>query len=166
MARVNPAFTLYRLSTAGILVANRAPTEEMTVSFEGSTLVDWTAFQKARTELGAQFVRILGYFREDGVKSLGEIEEAMRAHNAAALVTPAHKLKGDARGFGATPLSDLAEAIEMIARDCMENRDTPEEALPHVIDLRPLFEKTLVLLEREANPLVARRPVGSGGRPA
>lgn len=136
------------------------------MSFEGSTLVDWTAFQKARTELGAQFVRILGYFREDGIKSLGEIEEAMRAHNATALVNPAHKLKGDARSFGATPLSDLAEAIEVIARDCMENRDTPDEALQHVIDLRPLFEQTLLLLEREANPLVARRPTGLGGRPA
>lgn len=135
------------------------------MSFEGSTLVDWTAYHRARNELGVQFVRILGYFREDGVKALAEIEAAMRVQNAAALVTPAHKLKGDARGFGATPLSDLAEQIEFIARDCMENRDTPDEALQHVVDLRPLFEKTLALLEREANPLVERRVSGPGQRP-
>ena len=48
------------------------------VAFE-EHLVDWTAFAQARSELGAGFVRILGYFREDGVKSVAAIEEAMRA---------------------------------------------------------------------------------------
>ncbi len=37
-----------------------------TLSFEGSTLVDWPAFFATRAELGTGFVRILGYFREDG----------------------------------------------------------------------------------------------------
>ena len=67
---------------------------------------------------------------------------------------PAHTLKGESRQFGAEPLADLAEAIETIARDCVETRDTPDEALEHVVQLRPLFEETLTLLEREANPLV------------
>ncbi|MEG3125630.1 Hpt domain-containing protein [Sphingomonas sp. GB1N7] len=138
----------------------------MTVSFEGSTLVDWAAYQRSRSELGAGFVRILGYFREDGVKSVAAIETAMRANNAAALVIPAHTLKGEARQFGAEPLGMLAETIETIARDCVENHDTPEEALEHVVQLSPLFQQTLALLEREANPLVARRPsVGFGRRP-
>ncbi|MDB5675891.1 MAG: histidine phosphotransferase, partial [Sphingomonas bacterium] len=39
------------------------------MSIDESDLVDWTAFARARSELGAGFVRILGYFREDGVKS-------------------------------------------------------------------------------------------------
>jgi HPt (histidine-containing phosphotransfer) domain-containing protein len=134
------------------------------VSFEGSTLVDWSAYQRSRSELGAGFVRILGYFREDGVKSVGAIETAMRAFDACALIMPAHTLKGEARHFGAEPLADCAEAIEMIARDCVENRDTPEEALEHVVRLRPMFEQTLALLEREANPLVERRPVQGFGR--
>ncbi|WP_443027042.1 Hpt domain-containing protein [Sphingomonas sp. GB1N7] len=136
------------------------------MSFEGSTLVDWAAYQRSRSELGAGFVRILGYFREDGVKSVAAIETAMRANNAAALVIPAHTLKGEARQFGAEPLGMLAETIETIARDCVENHDTPEEALEHVVQLSPLFQQTLALLEREANPLVARRPsVGFGRRP-
>jgi len=137
----------------------------MKVSFEGSTLVDWAAYQRSRSELGAGFVRILGYFREDGVKSVAAIETAMRANNAAALVIPAHTLKGEARQFGAEPLGMLAEKIETIARDCVENHDTPEEALEHVVQLGPLFDETLALLDREANPLVARRPgVGFGRR--
>ncbi|TXC70799.1 Hpt domain-containing protein [Sphingomonas ginsenosidivorax] len=133
------------------------------MSFEGSTLVDWPAFARARSELGAGFVRILGYFREDGVKSVATIEAAMRGANAAAMVIPAHTLKGEARQFGAEPLADLAETIETIARDCVEMQDTPDLALEHIARLRGVFEETLTLLEREANPLVARRPVGGGG---
>ena len=133
------------------------------MSFEGSTLVDWNAFTEARSMLGSGFVRILGYFREDGVKSVFAIEQAMRSGSAAAMVIPAHTLKGEARQFGAEPLADLAEAIEAIARDCVETRETPAEAMEHVAKLRPLFEQTLALLEREANPIVERKPVmGSG----
>jgi histidine phosphotransfer protein HptB len=113
-------------------------------------LVNWDSFSQARAELGANFVRILGYFREDGVKSVARIEEAMRANNAASMVIPAHTLKGE---------SDLAETIEMSARLCMERQDTPTDVLEHVVQLRPLFEATLALLERESNPLVERRPV-------
>lgn len=129
------------------------------MSFEDSQLVDWTAFQAARAELGAGFVRILGYFREDGFKSVDAIEAAMRNGNAAAIVLPAHTLKGEARQFGAEPLATLAEAIEQIGRKCVETRDRPDEALPHVVKLRSTFEATLAMLEREANPLVERRPL-------
>lgn len=121
-------------------------------------LVNWTSFSQARAELGANFIRILGYFQEDGVKSVARIEEAMRANNAAAMVIPAHTLKGEARQFGAEPLADLAETIEMTARACIERHDTPMGAIEYVVRLRPLFETTLALLERESNPLVERRP--------
>lgn len=136
------------------------------MSSEDRSLVDWTVFTRARAELGAGFVRILGYFREDGVKSVAAIETAMRARNAAAMVLPAHTLKGESRQFGAEPLALVAERIEMIARNCVENRDTPDEALEHVVALGPLFESTLGMLEREANPLVERRPTASFGRRA
>jgi HPt (histidine-containing phosphotransfer) domain-containing protein len=137
------------------------------VSFEGSNLVDWAAFSKARVELGAGFARMLGYFREDGVKSVAAIESAMRAQNAAGMVLPAHTLKGEARQFGATPLADLAEAIEMLVRDALERRETPDAVLEEVVQLRPLFTATLALLEREANPLAERRAAaGFGRRPA
>lgn len=130
---------------------------------EDSMLVDWTAYQQARSELGGGFVRILGYFREDGVKSVAAIEAAMRAQSAAAMVIPAHTLKGEARQFGAEPLAALAELIEDVARDCVELQDTPEQALEHIVKLRPLFTQTLELLEREANPLMARKPMATAG---
>lgn len=132
------------------------------MSFEGGILVDREAFARARAELGAGFVRILGYFREDGVKSLAVLEDAMRAGNAAAMVIPAHTLKGEAAQFGATVLADLAEKIEDHARGCVERRDSPEGAIEDVVSLRPLFEATLATLERDANPLASRRPAGGG----
>jgi HPt (histidine-containing phosphotransfer) domain-containing protein len=124
----------------------------------GDLLVNWTSFGRARSELGGNFVRILGYFREDGVKSVSQIEDAMRGASAAAMVIPAHTLKGEARQFGADVLADVAEEIENIARLCVERHDTPTDAFEHVVKLRPLFESTLQLLEREANPLAERRP--------
>lgn len=139
----------------------------MTFPAEDAQLVNWQVFQQARAELGGNFVRILGYFEEDGVKSVSAIEEAMRANNATALVIPAHTLKGEARQFGADPLSECAEFIEVIARSCIESHDAPSDALEHVVRMRPLFESTLALLRREANPLVERRPAaGFGRRPA
>jgi histidine phosphotransfer protein HptB len=136
----------------------------MTAGLHAEPLVDWGAFASARQELGVNFVRILGYFRDDGIKSVAAIEEAMRAKNAAAMVIPAHTLKGESRQFGAEALGELAETIEMIARDCIESRDAPDDALEHVVRLRPTFTATLETLEREANPLVARKP-GFGRRP-
>jgi len=123
-------------------------------------IIDWEVFQQTRAALGADFIRILGYFREDGKKSVAAIEEAMRAKNAVALVIPAHTLKGEADQFGANALADLAEAIEAEARKCVERRDTPDELITEVIKLRPLFEETLAAFDIEINPLVERRGIG------
>ena len=143
-------------------IAGAVPAREAHLSFEGGILVDRDTLARTRAELGAAYVRILGYFREDGVKSLAALEEAARALNAAAMVIPAHTLKGESRQFGALPLAALAEKIEMHARACIEHRDTPDEVIEDVVALRPLFDATLTLLEREANPLAMRRPGGFG----
>lgn len=128
-------------------------------------LIDQRVLAAARVELGGNFVRILGYFKEDGIKSVRAIETAMRDQNAATMVLPAHTLKGESRQFGAETLADLAEGIEVIARKCVETRDVPTEALEHIARLRPTFEATLAMLERETNPLAVRRPSAFGKRP-
>lgn len=128
-------------------------------------LVDWPAFMAARAELGSDFIRILGYFREDGIKSVAAIEDAVRQGNATALVIPAHTLKGESAQFGADPLSELAEQIEAVARRCVETRERPDELLEQVVRLRPLFEATLAAFEKECNPLVERKSSGFGRRP-
>ena len=119
--------------------------------------VDWSTFSSVRAELGANFVRILGYFREDGEKSVAKIEAAMLAKDCVALILPAHTMKSEARQFGATPLALLAEEIEMAARHGVEMQLFPDHILPQVARLRPLYERTMGLLEQRANPLVQRR---------
>ncbi len=124
---------------------------------EANPVVDWTVFQQTRAELGPGFVRILGYFQEDGEKSVAKIEDAMRRRDAAGLVIPAHTLKSEARQFGAEPLGELAEEIEFAARRAVESRLFPDQLLPAVAKLRSLYQTTMELFEQEANPLAQRR---------
>lgn len=126
-------------------------------------VVDWAHFEKSRTELGPAFIRILSYFKEDGVKSIAQIELAMREQNTTALVIPAHTLKGEARQLGAEPVAKLAELIETTARLCIETHRFPDELVPQVVDLRKLFNETVELFEKATNPLVQRTaPTGFG----
>lgn len=134
----------------------------MNVSHLDAKLIDWTDFSQARSELGTGFLRILGYFREDGTKSVFAIESAMRARSAAAMVIPAHTLKGESRQFGAERLGDMAEEIETVARRCVEYHESPEELIEIVVALRACFAETIAALEKDSNPLVARRPGGFG----
>jgi HPt (histidine-containing phosphotransfer) domain-containing protein len=126
---------------------------------ESDAIVDWSIFSRTRSELGPGFVRILGYFREDGEKSVAKIEDAMQRRDTTGLVIPAHTLKTEARQFGAEPLGSLAEEIEFAARRSIEARMFPDELIPSVARLRPLYLQTIELFEKETNPLVARRPV-------
>jgi HPt (histidine-containing phosphotransfer) domain-containing protein len=131
------------------------------VADEARDIVDWVHFEKSRTELGPGFIRILTYFREDGTKSVAEIEQAMHSHNTAALVLPAHTLKGESRQLGAEPLAKIAELIETTARLCVETHRFPDELVPEVVQLRRLFDQTVEQFEKATNPLVRR--TGSTG---
>jgi HPt (histidine-containing phosphotransfer) domain-containing protein len=130
---------------------------------EARDVVDWTHFEKSRTELGPGFIRILGYFREDGAKSVSQIEQAMREQNTAALVIPAHTLKGESRQLGAEPMAKIAELIETTARFCVESRRFPDELVPEVVELRKMFEETVELFDKATNPLLSRSRPAAGG---
>ena len=127
-------------------------------------VVAWGLFEKYRTELGPGFIRILSYFKENGVKSVAQIEQAMREQNTAALVLPAHTLKGEARQLGAEPLAAIAELIETTARFCIENGRFPDELVPEVVQLRKLFDESIDLFDKATNPLAQRTPTGGFGR--
>lgn len=127
-------------------------------------IVNWSVYSSVRFELGANFVRILGYFQEDGEKAVARIEAAMHGKDAAAMIIPAHTLKSEARQFGAIPLAVLAEEIETLARHAVEMQIFPDDILPQVAQLRPLYRKTMDLLQERANPLQQRRAGGFGQR--
>jgi HPt (histidine-containing phosphotransfer) domain-containing protein len=133
------------------------------VADEARDIVDWGYFEKSRAELGPGFIRILSYFKEDGVKSIAQIEDAMREQNTTALVIPAHTLKGESRQLGAEPLAKIAELIEQTARLCIETHRFPDELVPEVVQLRTLFNDTVDLFDKATNPLKTRTaPTGFG----
>jgi len=135
------------------------------VADDAPDIIDWVYFEKSRTEMGPGFIRILSYFREDGEKSIAQIEQAMRAESSVALVMPAHTLKGEARQLGAEPLAEIAELIETTARFCVESRRFPDELVPQVVALRRLFRQTVEQFDKATNPLMVRAaPSGGFGR--
>jgi chemotaxis protein histidine kinase CheA len=131
---------------------------------DDSGIVDWMHFEKSRAELGPGFIRILGYYREDGAKSVAQIEQAMREQNTVALVIPAHTLKGESRQFGADPLAEVAERIENVARSCIETHRFPDELIPDVVELRRMFNLTVEMFDKATNPLMTRSSPASFGR--
>ena len=131
---------------------------------EARDIVDWAYFEKNRTDLGPGFIRILSYFKEDGTKSIAQIEAAMREQNTTALVIPAHTLKGESRQLGAEPLATIAELIETTARFCIESHRFPDELVPKVVELRQLFDQTIELFDKATNPLMTRAAPGGFGR--
>jgi histidine phosphotransfer protein HptB len=136
------------------------------VTDDAREIIDWEYFEKSRAELGPGFIRILSYFKEDGTKSIAQIEAAMREQNTTALVLPAHTLKGESRQLGAEPLAKVAELIESTARFCIESRRFPDELVPEVVQLRRLFDQTVELFDKATNPLMTRAAPGGFGRKA
>ena len=126
-------------------------------------IVDWAHFERSRAELGPGFIRIISYFREDGSKSIAQIEQAMREENTPALVLPAQTIKGESRQLGAEPLAAIAELIEQTARVCIETHRFPDELVPQVVELRKMFNETVELFDKATNPLMSRAAPGTGG---
>ncbi|MEH3108300.1 MAG: Hpt domain-containing protein [Sphingomonas fennica] len=126
------------------------------------TVVNETTLARLRAETGASFDRILGYYREDGAASLIAIEQAVRRHDAVAIVRPAHTLKGESLQFGAEPLAALAAEIERGARQAVEDHSGPDDLIAAVVRLRPLFSETLHRLEALCAPLPAPPPPAAG----
>jgi len=130
------------------------------ISIAPVELINRQSFNRARSMLGEHCIRLLGYFKEDGQRSVQQIEEALRDGDSGKMVIPAHTLKGEAGQFGADRLALLAEEIEITARHFVETHQEPGELVEEIARLRALFENSIIALEDEISPLVRRNPVG------
>jgi HPt (histidine-containing phosphotransfer) domain-containing protein len=133
---------------------------------QDATVVNWTTFGQTRSLIGAEFTRILGFYREDAAKNVVAVEQAFRTGDAVAMVRPAHTLKGDSLQFGGEALGRLAEHIEQTARQCVEDRRSPDELGLDIPRLRPLLIETLGCFEREISASTVtqlRRPAVAAG---
>ena len=88
----------------------------------------------------------------------------MHSQNTAALVLPAHTLKGESRQLGAEPIAKISELIETTARLCLETHRFPDELVPEVVELRRLFTETVEQFDKATNPLVTRSGPSGFGR--
>jgi histidine phosphotransfer protein HptB len=123
-------------------------------------LLDEERISRSRAHFGRNFARILGYLREDGLEAIDTIETAMRISKPAAMIGPADRIKAEAYDLGAVGLAEVAEMIELRARDCVERRQSPDDLLRPVVSLRRIFDETVALLDREVNPVTIReRPL-------
>ncbi len=122
-------------------------------------LIDWACLAAERQRLGGRFWRTLGYLHDEGVVAIAAIENALRAHDPAAMVGPAERLKDEAFPLGALRLAEIAETIEIDARDCVEWRQDPAPMIEQVVLLRSIFAETVALLESDSNPLIRKSPV-------
>lgn len=144
------------------------------MDYMNAPIINQNAYAEARKALGNDFTRILGYFHEDGEKSIAACEQAIRDNDATNLVIPAHTIKGEAFQFGAEKMALLAEYIEHKARHCVEIHAPPTELIPHVARMREFFQEAVSLLNKAAAPAPAaaqprravfgRKQPGSFGR--
>lgn len=134
--------------------------------YHQSPLINEADLAVVRREIGAALPRILGYYRQDGVVSITAIEDAMAERNAAAMVLPAHSLKGESRQFGAERMAELAQYLEVTARQCMEDRvPLPDELCQHVGQMRSCFHETISVLEARLSAAAQPPRAVAPGRP-
>jgi len=124
-----------------------------------SELINWPVFTLMRETLGMHFIRLLGYLRDDGTKSVSAIEAALHSADSSRIVIPAHTLKSEAAQFGADQLSMLAEEIEIASRHYVEIQRDPSDLTDKITALRPLLENSLSALEDGKSLLVHRLPL-------
>jgi histidine phosphotransfer protein HptB len=120
-------------------------------------VIDWTQLAAARARMGAKFWRTLGYLHDEGLVAMSRIENALRAHDPVAMIEPAEHLKDEAMPLGALRLAEIAETIEMQARDCVEYHQDPAPLIETVVQMRTVFDETVDLLQNDANPLIQHR---------
>lgn len=132
-------------------------------------LIKDTDLASARRELGTALPRILGYYQQDGISLIASIEAAMHKRDAAAMVLPAHSLKGESRQLGVGRLAEQLLHLEMTARQCIEDREALPDALAgDVQSLRALFHETISYLQRwlDSEALAPRPyPLARAARP-
>jgi hypothetical protein len=116
-------------------------------------------FEKSRAELGPGFIRILSYFREDGAKSVAQIEQAMHEQNTVALVIPGAHAEGRIAPVRRRAAGRIAELIETPRASAVRRNPplSPTSWCPRWSSFAALFNETVELFDKATNPLLTAR---------
>jgi HPt (histidine-containing phosphotransfer) domain-containing protein len=82
-----------------------------------ATILDLAAIAEAKATMKAKFPTIVQYFLEDSETYIGSIRAGIVAASAEQIISPAHTLKSSSRLMGAMRVSDIAKAMEALARE-------------------------------------------------
>ncbi len=116
----------------------------------GDTIVppiDTMVIEDLRKEGGSFFLELVDLFDTEAPASIRDIVEAFTRNDLKAIARSAHRLKGSAVTFGAQPMSELCQALELAAR---------AEALANA---RLLFDQLTLEYSRVTDALKAERPI-------
>ena len=128
------------------IITKQSQTKTMISKLDG---FDVSAFAVAKDTLGNKLGTVIGYYLKDAENYINTIAEATRLNKPDIAILPAHTLKSSSRQFGAMHLADLAEQMEMAARDKAGsgNVDRLASILPHMreafMQVRPILETSL-----------------------
>ena len=82
------------------------------------SVIDKDTFEELKEMSGEDFINeLIDTFLEDAPKLIDEMKVAQATNNADTFRRAAHSLKSNAATFGATQLSALAKALELLAKE-------------------------------------------------
>lgn len=115
-----------------------------------STILDMQAFQEAKDMMKAKFPIMLQYFLEDTETYIASIHEGLALVNASKIVSPAHTIKSSSKQMGAIAMSEIAKAMEMLAREQSDrNRNDMPPFVEMLSQLEAAFAETKAAFEQQ-----------------
>lgn len=117
--------------------------------------IDWARFQLVRNYADRRITRLVGYFREDAEHHVQLADCAARQGNLLVMIGQLEALRRDAMQIGALGLAELAEQVEVEARDIIDHGMTDFAMPPGLPALSRTLQETLTALESEISPPAA-----------
>ncbi len=107
-----------------------------------ASVLDLAAVSEAKAMMKDKFPKMIGYFLEDSVMYVKQVEDGLAANNAEAVVPPAHTLKSSSRQMGAIVLSGIAKDMELTAREVVKGNGSLDPIRARLPELKDALSKT------------------------
>lgn len=97
-----------------------------------AVILDADIFNEAKSVMKTKFPTMVQYFLEDSETYILSIREGVLSESSEKIVSPAHTLKSSSKQLGAMRVSEIAKAMEALAR---EQLDAGKNDVTHFVEL-------------------------------